>query len=112
KFKQIIRYPILLVFIFSILLYFVKEFVLPGFLDIFTEESNLTVKYTIIIIDTLTNITVITIILFVVISISWLLIQQNVSIQKQIQLYKKIPIYRNYVMMQTSYFFATHFGSL
>lgn len=112
KFKQIIRYPILLLIIFSILLYFVKVFVLPSFLDIFTEESNRTVYYTISFIDILTTFITVCGITFCLLGIIWVFIERKVSIQNKLRLYKNIPIYKNYVTMQTSYFFATHFSSL
>src|SRR5690625_4382522 len=40
KFQDIIRYPLILLFIFSILLYLINEWVLPSFLDIFQSNTS------------------------------------------------------------------------
>src|SRR5690606_18162351 len=84
----------------------------PSFLDIFTEESNRTVYYTISFIDILTTFITVCGITFCLLGIIWVFIERKVSIQNKLRLYKNIPIYKNYVTMQTSYFFATHFSSL
>ncbi|WP_068671895.1 competence type IV pilus assembly protein ComGB [Oceanobacillus sp. Castelsardo] len=114
KFKQIIRYPLILIFIFSTLLYFIKESVLPTFVEIFDSEhhSNSSIYYSVMLIDFVTSFITISVFVFIFCYIIWYFIQQKLSIQKQVNIYLRIPLYRYYMKMQTSYFFASHFSSL
>ncbi|KPH71781.1 competence type IV pilus assembly protein ComGB [Oceanobacillus caeni] len=114
KFKQIIRYPLILIFIFSTLLFFIKESVLPTFVEIFDSNyhSNSSIHYTVTLIDFVTTFIIISILVFSFCFILWYFIQQKLSIQKQLKIYLKIPLYRYYLKIQTSYFFASHFSSL
>lgn len=114
KFEQVARYPIILLFVFSILLYFIKQSVLPSFLDIFqssTETSSM-VFLSITIMDLLSNVAYILLILVVIASILWQVNKRKVPIEKQIKLYCAIPIYYQYKKLNTSFLFATHFSSL
>jgi competence protein ComGB len=114
KFKQIIRYPLILIFIFSTLLFFMKESVLPTFVEIFNSENhtNSSIHYTVLLINFVTTIMIISILVFSICYILWYFIQQKLDIQKQLKIYLRIPLYRYYLKMQTSYFFASHFASL
>src|SRR5690625_3302277 len=53
KFQQIARYPLILLIIFSVLLYFIKKLVLPSFVDLFqsSSEASSTVTLSIMIIE-------------------------------------------------------------
>ncbi|WP_099158493.1 competence type IV pilus assembly protein ComGB [Virgibacillus ndiopensis] len=114
KFQQVARYPIILLFVFSILLYFIKQSVLPSFLDLFqaNSETSSTVYFSMVIIDFLSSFVVVIIILAIVGGGFWQLHKHKISIHKQIKVYSSIPIYRKYKQIQTSFLFATHFSSL
>ncbi|WP_085991915.1 competence type IV pilus assembly protein ComGB [Oceanobacillus senegalensis] len=114
KFKQILRYPLILFVIFSLLLYFMKQFVLPSFANIIPNEtdSTWTVIFSIKIIDFLGSLLLTTISLAILLSILWIWIKPKIPIQNRLQIYERIPIFRLYIKTQTSYFFATHFSSL
>lgn len=114
KFQQIARYPLILLFIFSLLLYFIKKSVLPSFADIFLtgSESSSTVGISILIIDFLGTLAITLIILLCIFFLIWNFTKQKVIIEKQIKFYYAIPIYRKFLKLQTSFLFATHFSNL
>ncbi|MGY0692931.1 competence type IV pilus assembly protein ComGB [Virgibacillus sp. FSP13] len=114
KFQQVARYPAILLLIFSVLLYFIKQSVLPSFLDLFqtsTEASSM-LFISIMIIDFLSNFAYLLLILVIVFCLLWQINKRKIRIEKQIKLYSSLPIYRKYKQIQTTFLFATHFGSL
>lgn len=110
KFANIIRYPLILSFIFIILIFFLKGTILPSFLDLFQHSSNSSssILLTITIIDVF--VTFFIILCFVILTgfIGWKFFLKKLPIEDQIMYYSKIPIYRSLLRMQTSYFFTTH----
>src|SRR5699024_3718118 len=131
KFKQVIRYPLVLSGFFFILLFFFKTSVLSAFDVIFAMNScffvylfifnlfffiflliisNSSVSFIIFItiihlLFTSFFITCIDALLFIMF---WKLYRRNFPIHKQIAIYQKIPIYRMILKLQTSYYFSTH----
>jgi len=114
KFQQIARYPLILFIIFSVLLYFIKQSVLPSFAEMFQTSSSAssTILVSIFTIDLLITLVIIIGILVLLAIPLWHLLKQRISIEQQIKIFQSIPIYRSYVKTQTSYFFAVHFSSL
>lgn len=114
KFKQIIRYPIILLMIFSILLIVLKHTVLPAFLDLFlsTPEITLTIQTSIFLIDFfiffISGAAVVLFISYVV----WKYKSPTISIENRLRIYRGIPIIRSFLRLQTSFLFATHVGTL
>src|SRR5690625_3152888 len=110
KFTQVIRYPIVLSFIFVTLLIFLKQSVLPSFLELFQSSaaSSKTVLTSIIIIDLLSTVSIIMLGVMLVGSIMWYFFKRKISIESQISFYNKMPLIRSFIRMQTSYYFATH----
>lgn len=114
KFKQAARYPLILLFIFALLLSFIKQSVLPSFQDIFqaSPTASSTVQLSIILIEMLTTITTVLFIVFTILLLVWFLTKDNLPIEKQLKIYRTIPLYRSFLRLQTSFYFATHFSSL
>ena len=114
KFQQAARYPLILLFIFSLLLYFIKQSVLPSFQDIFqaSMSASSTVQVSIILIEMLTTITFVLIFVLGILLFVWLLTKGKLPIEKQLNVYRTIPLYRSFLKLQTSFYFATHFSSL
>lgn len=114
KFQQIVRYPLILIFIFSILLYFIKQSVLPSFVDLFqtSTEASATVVLSIMIIDYLGILVIVFAVVFLIGLVIWNFTKQKVTTGKQIKLYYAIPFYRKFLKLQTSFLFATHFSNL
>lgn len=110
KFTQVIRYPIVLSFTFIILLIFLKQSVLPSFLELFqsSTDSSKTVLYSMIIIDFVSTLFVICLVLCIVGTVFWHVYKRNVSVERIIAFYAKIPFVRSFIKLQTSYYFATH----
>src|SRR5690625_5172961 len=73
KFQQIARYPLILLVIFSVLLYFIKKLVLPSFVDLFqsSSEASSTVTLSIMIIEFLGTFVLVTSILLLFSALLW-----------------------------------------
>lgn len=114
KFKQIMRYPILLLIIFVTLIIFIKRTILPSFNQLFQSQtaSSKTVVYSIQIIDYFTSFILITSIVIFIISMLWFLFKNKLPMQTKIMIYSKIPFLRSFMKMQTSYYFAIHLSML
>lgn len=110
KFIRIIRYPLVLSFIFIILLLFLKGTILPSFLELFqhSQESSNTIVLAITFIDILVSLILLLIIVILTSFFVWRLYLRKLPIEDQMTYVKKIPIYRSFVRMQTSYYFTTH----
>ncbi|MEI3611714.1 competence type IV pilus assembly protein ComGB [Pseudogracilibacillus sp. SO30301A] len=110
KFSQVIRYPIILSTFFIVLLIFLKNSVLPSFLELFKSNasSSKTVHYSIILIDFVSTIFIILVLLLLLSSIIWYFYKGKVPIEQQINFYKRIPIVNSFLKMQTSYYFSSH----
>src|SRR5699024_3362014 len=108
KFQDMIQYPLILFFIFSILLHFINIIVLPSFLDIFqsNESASSMVYFSIRFIDYLVKIFIFFLLFFFVFYLIWLVNKWKVPIQTQIKLYRAIPVYRKFLTLQTSFQFA------
>lgn len=113
KFKQIIQYPLLLLLIFTILFIFMKQTILPTFLDLFSQspEATTAVNVSIIGIELVSNIVFILAIGSIALLLCWFIIQRRISIEARIKIYLRIPIYRSYLRMQTTFHFATHLSA-
>ncbi|WP_087971667.1 competence type IV pilus assembly protein ComGB [Oceanobacillus rekensis] len=114
KFQQVARYPLILFFVFGLLLYFIKTSVLPSFQDIFqtSTEASLTVSISIVVIDILSNVLLFLMIAFFSLVVVWTLTKHKLPIENQIKVYSATPVYRKFLKLQTSYLFAAHFSSL
>lgn len=114
KFRQIIRYPLLLLFIFIILVSFIKKSILPSFNQLFESNasSSKTVHLSIQIIDYVSSFIVISIIVLSCIGLLFYFLKKHIPIEFQIRMYDKIPFVRLFIRMQTTYFFAMHFSML
>lgn len=114
KFKRVSRYPIILVMIFLFLLFMIRQYILPSYVEIFQfhATSAHTVNGMLYIFNfVITTILLITIGLFIIL-IVWKIVRKRLSIEKQIQIYAKLPIVRRILRMQTSFYFATYISLL
>lgn len=114
KFQEAARYPLILLCVFTLLLYFVKQSVLPSFMDLFSYNTGTTstVMFSVILIDLLGRFITVLALMTVLFLFIWQVIRHKVSIEKQIKFYRVIPIYYQYKRMQISFLFATHVSSL
>src|SRR5699024_2535327 len=110
KFIRVIRYPLVLSFIFIILLLFLKGTILPSFLELFqhSQESSNTIVLAITFIVILVSIFLILIVVILASFFLWRLYLRHLPIEEQMTYVKKIPVYRSYVRMQTSSYFTPH----
>lgn len=114
KFLRVIRYPIILMLIFVILLILIKQTIMPTFLDLFAthDEASSTVVYFILVIDFLSLLFIIMSILFLIFTFLWQVVKKRFTIEKQLQLYNRIPFLKSFLTIQTTFFFATHMSML
>lgn len=113
KFQEMIRYPLILVVIFSLLLYFINKFVLPSFVELFHSNASAasTITFFMKVIQYLTILAISLGVIFFVLFLIWHINKKKVSIEMQIKMYRHIPIYRKYLSLQTSFQFATHMST-
>src|SRR5690625_5107199 len=114
RFKRVSRYPLLLSFIFIILLSVIKIYILPAYIELFQFHamSNRTVEWTMTTINILLTFLFISLfIIVVVVSFSYIK-KQKLPIEKQLQIYMYVPVFRTYLQMRTSFYFATHVSLL
>lgn len=110
KFSRIIRYPIFLTVIFIILLFFLKNNILPSFIDLFqySQDSSSTILISITIIDLFITSSIVISLLILFGVIGWKFYLRKLPIEVQMKHYKMLPFYRSFIRMQTSYYFTAH----
>ncbi|WP_093217064.1 competence type IV pilus assembly protein ComGB [Sediminibacillus albus] len=114
QFQKTIRYPLLLIGLFTVLLYFVKNSVYPAFIQIITSsgEAPVITSLSILIIDILFN-SMIVFFLGCLIAIPvWLAARQHIPIDRQIKWCSRVPVISSYLRLKTTFLFALHLGSL
>lgn len=114
KFKQAIRYPIVLFVMFICLLYFIKTSVYPAFIQLFqstTYASTFTLG-SLQIINVFLNVFIIIIILFMASLLIWAFIQNKCNIQTKIAVYKRIPLIKGLIQLYNTFLFSLHLSSL
>lgn len=114
KFKRTARYPVVLFGLFLLLLYFIKQSVLPSFAALFqgNNETPSVISFSYIVIDGFTMVLIVLVILLTGSFFVRKYMKKTLSVKKQIAIYNKIPILRKYLQLQTSFLFATHVSSL
>ncbi|MFC2948184.1 competence type IV pilus assembly protein ComGB [Virgibacillus sediminis] len=115
KIRDTVRYPLILLFIFSILFYFLKNSVLPSFADLFHTNSKAaaaSIHLSLLVIDITTTLLIAFMVLLALAVVFNGYLKKFISIDKQIGWYQLIPVYRHYLKIRTSFFFATHFGMM
>lgn len=110
KFKRVSRYPIFLTIIFLILLFIIRQFILPSYVEMFQfhAHSAATVNALLFTLNIILTAILISALLLIIVFSVWKKINTKLSIEKQLQLYSYIPILRDYVRLQTSFYFATY----
>lgn len=108
KMLAVIRYPIFLFFIFTILLFFVKSYILPSFEQLFqsSSQSFVTINRSLVIINLLMYGIPILVVIILLTIVCWMYGKNKLTITKQMSLLKKIPVYYTVRRMQTSFMFA------
>ncbi|HEY4602629.1 MAG TPA: type II secretion system F family protein [Cerasibacillus sp.] len=114
KLRQLSRYPIILFSIFSILLFFIKQSVLPSFMELFhaNPHTTKTIQISLFVVQLMFQIGITLIIIAILVAIIWYIAKHKLPIEKQIKLYATIPVFRHFLTIRTSYLFATHFSTL
>lgn len=114
KFKQVMRYPIVLFTIFVILLYFVQTTVYPSFLQLFSTSvysSNVTIIGTLLI-DFLFKSFFITTIVLIMCLIMWLIVRNRLTTEVKILFFTKLPLLSHYLRANFTFLFVIHLSSL
>ncbi len=113
KFIQAIRYPLILTFIFLILLYFVKTSILPTFVQFF--QMNASTSHSVFTFISIINITINSLVLiigFALVSfVCYLFFRKKITIENKILLISKIPILSRFITIKTSFYFANYFST-
>ncbi|GGN63906.1 MULTISPECIES: type II secretion system F family protein [Oceanobacillus] len=114
KFKQIIRYPLFLLLIFSVVLFFINHRVLPAFQTLFTSspETQTTINILKWLMDFIQFSAISIVVVGILFVIIWRHVQPRMAMEEQLKVVQRIPGYRYYLRLQTSLQLATHFSSL
>ncbi|GAA5415493.1 hypothetical protein Pryu01_00517 [Paraliobacillus ryukyuensis] len=114
KFKQAIRYPVVLFLLFISLLYFIKSYVFPAFMQLFASTayvSNITLL-ALQIIQLFFHALIIGTLLIALTSLTWLLMQRHCNVETIITIYQRLPIMRLFAQTYTTFLFTLHLSSL
>lgn len=114
KFVKVIRYPTVLLLIFTILMYFMKSTVLPAFLEMFQhhDQSRKTVTISLFLMNTFITIIFIAIISGIIAAVLGLFMHKKLHIREQIKILRHIPVLRIIIKWRTSFQFASHMATL
>lgn len=114
KFKVTIRYPFMLLILFSIILFFINHQILPSFQSLLQSSTQALTTVTILklLLDLFQFIVLILALLILTLYFTWKKVRKNIPIEEQLKFLRRIPIYYRYLRIQTSFQFATHFSSL
>ncbi|HLT56991.1 MAG TPA: competence type IV pilus assembly protein ComGB [Bacillota bacterium] len=114
KFHHVIRYPLILITFFLILLFFIRGSVLPSFQEMFQGHlsSISSIHLTFHIIDFLTTFFMTIFLLSGIIVFMWKKFQHFLSVEEKIKFYQWLPIVRGLLTITNSFYFATHFSTL
>lgn len=114
KLQQTLRYPLVLFFIFTTLLVFIKQSVLPSFLTLFqsSASSSAAILFSIRLINWLIIVFFIMISALLTIFLFWLFKKKALPIKKQLFIYEKIPFVCSYIRLNTSYQLTSHMSSM
>ncbi|MFB1050370.1 competence type IV pilus assembly protein ComGB [Paraliobacillus sp. JSM ZJ581] len=114
KFKQAIRYPIALFLMFICLLYFIKTSVYPAFIQLFqstTYVSTFTMS-SLKSIHFFFNTLIFVILLCIIASICWFIIQTKCTIKTKITIYQHVPFIKTMIQLYNTFLFSLHLSSL
>lgn len=114
RFKQTIRYPMVLVFSFIILLFFIQTYIYPAFIQLyssFTATSSI-VFSAIRTINFLYYLIIIFISLFVLLVVIWIMAKEKLPMSLRLKVLNKLPIIRYYFKKQMTFLFSIHLSSL
>lgn len=114
RFKLILRYPLILTIIFSVLLFFINHRVLPAFQDLLSHSSDSLTAVTILksVMDIFQSFMLFALIAWLSIMVIWRKMFENIPTGQMVDIIRKIPLYNQYKRLQTSFQFAAHFSSL
>ncbi|MEN2765997.1 competence type IV pilus assembly protein ComGB [Ornithinibacillus xuwenensis] len=114
KLTQVIRYPIILLIVFSFVFFFIQQSVIPNILLLFQNSHQKLSAITFsVFISSVIYYSFITLMLLIILTKwLWKRFKSKFPISSQIKIYTTIPIYRSFLKLNTSYQFSTHMSSL
>ncbi|WP_217586697.1 type II secretion system F family protein [Lentibacillus saliphilus] len=113
KLRSTVRYPLILLFSFMILFYFIRLFLLPSFTHLLQQSANTSMaNYSLVLIDVMSYGIMILLISAILFASLWYLMRRRLSTDQQLSIIKYLPVYRSYLRMQTSFQLATHVSLL
>lgn len=112
KFMRVIRYPAFLSVAFVVLLLFLKNSILPSFVELFqsTAATSSSILLSITIIDMVSTFILISIVIISFVTVGWFLYRKKVPLDSQLRVYEKIPLLRTALKYHTSFYFSLHLG--
>lgn len=114
QFGQAIRYPLILLVVFTMMFFFIQHSVIPNLLTLAQQgtENAILIKLSITVVTVCYYTFIICIFLILLCRIIWQYLKLKVPIETQLIFLKLLPFYRSYLKLNTSFLFATHISSL
>lgn len=112
RFQQVVRYPLILIITFSIILFFVYNQVLPSFQYLFVSNLSLPIQLIFFMLQWVGYFILIVLFFFLIAFLFWTVYKKRISTDLKIKIFSKIPLLASYYRKQTSFHFATQLSSL
>lgn len=113
-FKSQLRYPLFLIFLFLVVLYFVRTSIYPSFQQLFASANNTSalLPLSITIMDGAFQVSLFILFAFFLFLPLWRWVAQTFTARSLLQIYSYIPIFRHFLKMRHSFFFSLLLSSL
>ncbi|WP_077596506.1 competence type IV pilus assembly protein ComGB [Oceanobacillus kimchii] len=112
RFQQVVRYPLILIITFSIILYFVYNQVLSSFQFLFVSNLSPPLQLIFFTLQWAGYFILIVLFLILIAFVFWSVFKKKISTDLKIKIISKIPLLASYYRKQTSFHFATQLSSL
>ncbi|WP_026906685.1 type II secretion system F family protein [Paucisalibacillus globulus] len=114
KFTQVVRYPIILITVFSFVFFFIQHSVLPNLLILFQQNDQNSQGFSVAInlISFIYYSFITLLIACIFFKVLWNYVETIVPFQIQLKIFELIPFYRSYLKLNTSFLLSTHIATL
>lgn len=113
RFKQMNRYPLFLFIFFLLILFCMKRYIFPSFVNLFhTNGSNAIFQNAMLTVDIIFYGIFILIIFSLLLMLSIKYLKDKVTIETKLKVFQVIPLLKQYKTLEISFYFSTHLSSL
>ncbi|MFC7320866.1 competence type IV pilus assembly protein ComGB [Halobacillus campisalis] len=113
KFKEAMRYPLLLLIFVIVAFSVIKQTIIPSFQTLFADGD--TKPFSLMILNGVDILITISGLLLLILALTFLVfysVKHKITLQQMLTLYEKIPLLKHYKMFSLTFLFSTHLSSL